>query len=254
MWAGEGSVAEWASHSSLDTDTSTWTAPSHPACPPPGRQQLPRAFSGRLWTPGPQGQPSPTQAHCFCGLSHVPGQQPAPTHPPHRACPGGLWVTGVRVSGHLVQPGPKPCSKVLCRDEKGPGLRKAASLVLEIKSPSHIKGTDKAFRRKWDKALKHPTYMQVCVQVCFMNTETCVKTQVRSWALLALGSGASGEEPACQCWRHKRHRFDPWVGKGPWRRAWQPTPVFLSGESHGQRRVAGYSPWGHKESDTTEEI
>ena len=38
--------------------------------------------------------------------------------------------------------------------------------------------------------------------------------------------------------------FDPWVGKIPWRRAWQPTPVFLPEESHGQRSLAGYSPWG----------
>ena len=43
-----------------------------------------------------------------------------------------------------------------------------------------------------------------------------------------------------------------WGGKIPWRRAWQPTPVFLPGKSHGQRSLAGYSPWGHKESDTTE--
>ena len=41
---------------------------------------------------------------------------------------------------------------------------------------------------------------------------------------------------------HKRHRFDPWVGKIPWRRAWQSTPVFLLGESHGQRSLSGYSP------------
>ena len=41
-------------------------------------------------------------------------------------------------------------------------------------------------------------------------------------------------------------------GKIPWRRAWQPTPVFLPGESHGQRSLAGYSPWSHTESDTTE--
>ena len=40
--------------------------------------------------------------------------------------------------------------------------------------------------------------------------------------------------------------------KNPWGRKWQPTPVFLPGESHGQRSLAGYSPWGHKESDTTE--
>ena len=48
-------------------------------------------------------------------------------------------------------------------------------------------------------------------------------------------SGASGKEPACQGRRHKRRRFDPWVGKIPWRRQWQPTLVFLPGESHGQR-------------------
>ena len=48
-------------------------------------------------------------------------------------------------------------------------------------------------------------------------------------------SGASGKEPACLCRGHKRCRFDPWVGKIPWRKAWQPTPVFLPGESHQQR-------------------
>ena len=45
--------------------------------------------------------------------------------------------------------------------------------------------------------------------------------------------------------------FHPWIGKIPWRRAWQPPPVLLPGESHGQRSLAGYSPWGHTESDTT---
>ena len=54
--------------------------------------------------------------------------------------------------------------------------------------------------------------------------------------------GASGKEPTCQCRRHKRHSFHPWVGKIPWRRAWQLTPVFLPGESHGQRNLVGYSP------------
>ena len=46
--------------------------------------------------------------------------------------------------------------------------------------------------------------------------------------------------------------FDPWVEKSPWRRKPQPTPVFLPGEFHGQRSLAGYSPWGRKESDMTE--
>ena len=49
-----------------------------------------------------------------------------------------------------------------------------------------------------------------------------------------------------------RPGFDPWVGKIHWKRAWQPIPVFLSGESHGQRTLAGCCPWGHKESDMTE--
>ena len=43
-----------------------------------------------------------------------------------------------------------------------------------------------------------------------------------------------------------RPGFDPSVGKMPWRRAWQSTPVFLPGESHGQRSLAGYSPWGRR--------
>ena len=53
--------------------------------------------------------------------------------------------------------------------------------------------------------------------------------------------GASGEELDCQCRRRKRHGFSSWVGKIPWRQVWQPTPVFLSGESHGQRSLVSYS-------------
>ena len=51
----------------------------------------------------------------------------------------------------------------------------------------------------------------------------------------------SGKGSACQC---GRCWFDPWVGKIPWRRKWQPTPVFLPGKPHGQRNLAGFSPWG----------
>ena len=48
--------------------------------------------------------------------------------------------------------------------------------------------------------------------------------------------------------------FNPWVGTIPWRRKWQPTPVFLAGEFHEQRSLVGYSPWGHKELDMTEQL
>ena len=63
------------------------------------------------------------------------------------------------------------------------------------------------------------------------------------------GTGGGGKEPTCWCKKCKRLRLDPWVGKIPWRRKWQPTPVILPGRFHGQRNLVGPSPRGHKESD-----
>ena len=56
------------------------------------------------------------------------------------------------------------------------------------------------------------------------------------------------------CLKCRRPRFDPWVRKIPWKREWQPNPVFLPGEFHGQRSLAGYSPWGYMESGMTEQL
>ena len=66
--------------------------------------------------------------------------------------------------------------------------------------------------------------------------------------------GTNDKEPACHCRRPMKHRFDPWVGKIPWRRTWRgySPPVFLPGESCGQRSLVGYSPQGRTESDMTE--
>ena len=69
--------------------------------------------------------------------------------------------------------------------------------------------------------------------------------QVDSWPQLQWNQvdfpgGARGKESACQ---YRRRRFDPWDGKIPLRRKWQPTPVFLPGKPHGQRSLVGYSPW-----------
>ena len=58
--------------------------------------------------------------------------------------------------------------------------------------------------------------------------------------------GSNGRESVCNV---GKPGLDPWVRKIPWRRAWQPTPVFLPGESRGQRSLVGYSPWGRKKSD-----
>ena len=66
------------------------------------------------------------------------------------------------------------------------------------------------------------------------------------WSLFVSHSISFGKEPARQCRRYKRCNFDLWVGKIPWWRAQQPTPVFLAGEPHGQRSLVGYSPQGQK--------
>ena len=68
--------------------------------------------------------------------------------------------------------------------------------------------------------------------------------------VLCFPGGSVGEElPAIQeTWVRS------WVGKMLWRREWQPNPAFLPGDFHGQRSLAGYSPWDHKESDMTKQL
>ena len=73
-----------------------------------------------------------------------------------------------------------------------------------------------------------------------------------NFSTVGLPRWCSGKESTCQCRRCKRCGFDPWIKKTAWSRKWQSTPVFLPGKSHGQRSLAGYSPWDHKESDMTE--
>ena len=76
---------------------------------------------------------------------------------------------------------------------------------------------------QWDSAL-HPSYCSTISYLIYYY-------KVSRWL--------TGKEPACQC---RRPGFHPWVRKIPWRRKWQPTPVFLPGKSHGQRSLVGYSP------------
>ena len=69
---------------------------------------------------------------------------------------------------------------------------------------------------------------------------------------LSFPGGSDGKASVClQC---GRPRFNPWVREIPWRRNWQRTPVFMPGKFHGWRSLVSYSPWGHKESDTTERL
>ena len=70
---------------------------------------------------------------------------------------------------------------------------------------------------------------------------------VCTFKLHILNDSKSHKESTFQCRRHKRHWFKSLGGEDPWRRQWQPTPVFLPGESHGQRSAVGYILWDHKE-------
>ena len=90
------------------------------------------------------------------------------------------------------------------------------------------------------------------MEVVDINLCACVYIYICIHFIWASQVALFGKEPACQCRRHKRQVFDPWVGKIPWRRAWQPTLVFLPRESHGQREPDDLQSMGSdtKESDT----
>ena len=79
---------------------------------------------------------------------------------------------------------------------------------------------------------------------------TRLKWLSSSRAVIGLPWWLSSEESPCQC---KWPGFNPWIRKIPWRRKWQPTPVFLLGNSHRQRNLSGYSPWGCSESDAAKQ-
>ena len=67
------------------------------------------------------------------------------------------------------------------------------------------------------------------------------------------GFPGDSAEKECTC-QFRRRGFNPWIGKIPWRKKWQPTLVFLPGKAHGQRNLAGYSPWGCKRVWVTKQV
>ena len=103
--------------------------------------------------------------------------------------------------------------------------------------------------------LKTLNYVAMTEALCVRHNPRCA---VDAYCILiprhtpmGFPGGASGKESTSQC-RSRRCGFDPWVGKIPWSREWQATPVFLPGKFHGQRSLVGYSPWGRKEVVRTE--
>ena len=93
-------------------------------------------------------------------------------------------------------------------------------------------------------------------QGCIRKKTKELKDQKKHHRIVLLASQVAlvVKNPAAHTGDAKDGGFDPWVRKIPWRRKWQPTPVFFPGEFHGQRSLVGYSPWGRKESDTTEQL
>ena len=91
-------------------------------------------------------------------------------------------------------------------------------------------------KRRWKK--EHRKECVVRKGINFQVHNCCCL----QYSALGLSRRLSGKPSTCQC----RSKFNPWVSQMPWRRKWQPTPIFLPGESHGQTSLAGYSPWGCK--------
>ena len=108
------------------------------------------------------------------------------------------------------------------------------------------------FNRLGDRCILKACHIIIIYVVRPSTLGQCFLLEGGILPLRGFPGGASGKEPASQCRRCKGCGLDPCVGKLPWRRAWPPTPVFLPGESHGQRSLGGCSPLGYKESDMTE--
>ena len=107
----------------------------------------------------------------------------------------------------------------------------------------------KAYRAGESKLLaKWNRWNQPIKVICKMPLQKFVLIIILMCNIIGVPWWLSSKEPACQC---RGRRFHPWVGKIPWRRKWQPTPVFLPGKFKGHRSLAGYSPWGCKGLDTT---
>ena len=106
-----------------------------------------------------------------------------------------------------------------------------------------------------------PSVLEKCQMTshCQGKEEWLSTFMVSTWGLpsclVPFPPGLTRWKSMClQCRRHRRHRFDLGVRKIPWKREWPPTPVFLPGKSHGQRSLVGYSPWGGKELEMTEQL
>ena len=181
----------------------------------------------------------------FCVCVHINKPRGHPEAMAPFPCPHWIWFT----SGVGIRTG---VGWVYSSTRKGRIL-----LIPHWKNPINWWERNLGFSKRTEQ----PNLLSTKLQSCLWTSRDTARSPAgqlmfQSYSVLqkylGLPRWLSGEESACQCRRHRRCRFYPWVRKIPWRRAWQPTPVFLPGKSHRQRSLSGYSPWGCKESDTTE--
>ena len=198
-------------------------------------------------------------------LQHARGPCPSPTPRVHQnSCPSSLWCHPA-ISSSVVPfsswPPIPPSIKVfsnestlpmrwpkywsfsfsICPSNEHPGLISFRMDWLDLLA---VQGTLKSLlQHHSSKAsiLRHSAFFIVQLSHPYMTTGKTIALTRRTFVGKVM-SDTSGKEPTRQYRRHERSGFKPWVRKIPWRRAWQPTLVFLPGESHGQRNLAGYSP------------
>ena len=129
---------------------------------------------------------------------------------------------------------------------------------LKVNSPSEKSQCLAARRQAEPNGLRWQASLIALGPACWLFWGMCVIRVYRACVLLCVYActclRSLVDQSSSICLQCRRTGFDPWVGKIPWRTERLPTPVFLPGELHGQRSLVGYSPWGHKESDTTDRL
>ena len=161
----------------------------------------------------------------FCIISEIPKRQPFPVHFLWDQC-CLIWDVSVSLNQHFV------------------ALLLKFSFLISNVYVTYIPLSYSIF------FLPFGLFFYFFSQLISIKKLACSRQwlMAETWAFLV-----AQQQRICLPFRRcRRHRFDPWVGKIPWRRAWQPTLVFLPGKSHRQRNLAGYRLWGQKELDTTE--
>ena len=138
--------------------------------------------------------------------------------------------------GHLMQR-PDSLEKTLMLGKTEDGRRRGQQRIRWL--DGIINSMDMSFSKFWELVMDMEASHADVYGVAKSRTRLSDGTEGPQWGF---PGGTSGKELTRQCRSCKRLRFDPWVRKIPWRRTWQPTQRFLTGESHGLRGLAGYSP------------